>query len=554
MKVSMMKKLSCLVLAVGLSVSVTACGGSTAGAGSAAGTGAPGDSASSSEKTETAVSAETKEAAENKVAVDDSLLTVDVTLGSAFFEDSTPEEIQAAAKENGFLKCRINDDGSVTYTMTKAKRKEFLNEYEKSIEENLKAFIEGDQAVASFQEIRHNGDFSEFNVYMDPEKATMWDTFYCIPLYLSGAYYQVFAGKDPDQLDVIVNFIDVNTKETVQSGSYRAWVENAEAESAEKTEAENKRSAAEENAAPLSAGELVSKEDYELTLESVLITGDVMPPKPASFYQHYEADQGKKFVDICFAYKNLAASAVGADEILTGNLLYCGRYKYRGSTAIEEKNRGSFGYANITSIDPLATEYLHYLFEIPDSAAESDGSLAATIFVNDDAYVVPVREGDPSYKEQPEGKAILKDSGVIKAGDVIAIPDVCEFEIESVNITDDVMPPKPADFYNHYEAEDGKTYVDLCVAYKNWKDSDVGADDVISGRLFYAEKYEYSGSVTIEEKSRGSFGYANITSIAPLMKEYLHLLFEVPDEVAGSSEALSVNLTVSGKDYSYKVR
>ena len=195
MKVNLMKKLSCLVLAVGLSVSVTACGGSTAGAGSAAGTGAAGDSASSSEKMETAVSAEKKEAAENKVAVDDSLLTVDVTLGSAFFEDSTPEEIQAAAKENGFLKCRINDDGSVTYTMTKAKRKEFLNEYEKSIEENLKAFIEGDQAVASFQEIRHNGDFSEFNVYMDTEKATMWDTFYCIPLYLSGAYYQVFAGS-----------------------------------------------------------------------------------------------------------------------------------------------------------------------------------------------------------------------------------------------------------------------------------------------------------------------------------------------------------------------
>lgn len=325
-------------------------------------------------------------------------------------------------------------------------------------------------------------------------------------------------------------------------------------EAAEKTEAENKRSAAEENAAPLSAGELVSTEDYELTLESVLITGDVMPPKPASYYQHYEADQGKKFVDICFAYKNLAASAVGADEILTGSLLYCGRYKYRGSTAIEEMNRGSFGYANITSIDPLAAEYLHYLFEIPESAAESDGSLSATIFVNGDAYAVPLREGNPSYKEQPEGKAILKDSGVIKTGDVIAIPDICEFRIESVNITDDVTPPKPADFYNHYEAEDGKTYVDLCIAYKNWKDSDMGADDVISGRLFYSERYEYSGSVTIEEKSRGSFGYANITSIAPLMKEYLHLLFEVPDEVAGSSESLRVNLTVSGKDYSYKVR
>ena len=299
---------------------------------------------------------------------------------------------------------------------------------------------------------------------------------------------------------------------------------------------------------------MVSTENYELTLESVLITGDVMPSKPASFYQHYPADQGKKYVDLCFVYKNLEASAVGADEILSGSLLYCGRYKYRGTTAIEEKNRGSFGYANITSIDPLATEYLHYMFEIPETAAKSEGSLAATIFVNEEAYAVPVREGNPSYKEQPEGTAILKDSGTVKTGDMIAIPDICEFAVEYVNITDDVMPPKPADFYNHYEAAEGKTYVDLCVAYKSWKDSDVGADDVISGRLFFAEKYEYTSSVTIEEKSRGSFGYANITRIAPLMTEYLHLLFEVPDEVAVSDETISVNLRVSGKDYSFKAR
>ena len=538
-----------MILAFGLSVSTAACGGSTSGAGTAASS-----IAVAGDKAETTLSVEAREGAENKLAVDDGLLTVDVILGPAFFENSTPEEIQAAAKENGFLSCKINDDGSVTYTMTKAKRQEFLNEYEKSIEENLKKFTEGEEAVASFKEIRHNDDFSEFNVTIDPEKSSAWDTFYFIPLYLSGAYYQVFAGKDPDKLDVVVNFVDMNTKETVESGSYRAWADNAKEEEARKAEAEAQRSEAGKNAKPLSAGKTVSTENYELTLESVNITGDVIPPKPAGFYQHYQADQGKKYADICFAFKNLAASAVGADEILNGELLYCGQYKYRGMSIIEEDNRGSFGYANITSIDPLATEYLHYLFEIPDSAAESEGSLAATIFVNESAYAVSVREGNPSYKEQPDSTAVLKDSGSIEAGAVIAIPNVCEFVVESANITDDVMPPKPADFYNHYEAADGKTYVDLCVAYKNWKDSDVGADDVISGKLFYAEKYEYIGDVTIEEKSRGSFGYANITSIAPLMTEYLHLLFEVPDEVAGSNEPLSVSLTVNGKDYSYKMR
>jgi len=543
MRTNLTKRLFSLVLALAVSVSMIACGGSASGGG-----------ASSGGKAETTVSVEEKGTAENKLAVDDNLLTVDVTLGSAFFEDSTPEEIQAAAKENGFLGCKINDDGSVTYTMTKGKRKEFLENYEKSIEETLKGYIEGENAVDSFQEIQHNSDFSEFNVTMDSEKATVWDTLYCIPLYIAGAYYQIFAGKDPDQLDVIVNFIDVNTKEIVESGSYRAWMDKAKAEEAEKTEAENRKSEAEKNAKPIAVGEQVATDKYELTLESVNITKDVMPPKPASYYQHYPADEGKQYVDLCFAYKNLGSSAIGADKVLTGNLLYCDRYKYIGTATIEEENRGTFGYANITSIDPLATEYLHYMFEIPDTAAESEGSLSAIIHAGDEAYAIPVREGDPSYKEQPDSIATLKDSGNIETGAVIAIPDVCEFSVEFANITDDVMPPKPADYYTHYEAEDGKTYVDLCVAYKNWKNSDVGADDVISGKLFHADKYEYGGSLTIEEDSRGSFGYANITGIAPLTTEYLHILFEIPDEVADSNEPLRVDLKIGGKEYSYKVR
>ena len=48
--------------------------------------------------------------------------------------------------------------------------------------------------------------------------------------------------------------------------------------------------------------------------------------RPACYYQHYPADEGKQYVDLCFAYKNLGSSAIGADKVLTGNLLYCDRY------------------------------------------------------------------------------------------------------------------------------------------------------------------------------------------------------------------------------------
>ena len=64
-----------------------------------------------------AADATTKNA--DSISVDENLITVEVTMPAAFFEDETPEEIQANAKEQGVISCTINDDGSVTYKMTK---------------------------------------------------------------------------------------------------------------------------------------------------------------------------------------------------------------------------------------------------------------------------------------------------------------------------------------------------------------------------------------------------------------------------------------------------
>ena len=51
-------------------------------------------------------------------------------------------------------------------------------------------------------------------------------------------------------------------------------------------------------------------------------------------------------------------------------LLFASKYRYTGFSVIEEDNREDFTYSNITSISPLTTEYLHYLFEIPDESVK----------------------------------------------------------------------------------------------------------------------------------------------------------------------------------------
>ena len=63
---------------------------------------------------------------------------------------------------------------------------------------------------------------------MDPETYTDWDSLYVLVFYMSGAYYQAFDGKDMNDVDVVVNFINNVTNETVNSGSFRDWADNAE--------------------------------------------------------------------------------------------------------------------------------------------------------------------------------------------------------------------------------------------------------------------------------------------------------------------------------------
>lgn len=485
------------------------------------------------------------------VQVDEGIFNVDITMAKTFFEDMTEDEIKAAAKENGFDKCVVNADGTVTYTMTKSKHEEILNELKANLEETIAGMLEGEEAVASFVSIDYADDFSKFDIYVN-DQYSAWDNFYVLTFYISGAYYQSFVGVSTDNIDVVVNFIDNETKENLNTASYRDWMSNSEDESGEE-------SASGDTAAitgtPLVVGETITiKDECEFYLDYTNITDDVMPPKPSSWYSHYEAENGKIYIDICIAYKNLATKDKDADEILNATLIYAGKYQYKGFSMIEEDNRGDFTYSNITNVAPLDLEYLHYLFEVPEIVGTSDDSLKVMMNIAGNQYDIIVREGTDGEGDTPNANAVAKTSGSVKQGEIVAIMNSCEFQIDYTDITDDVMPPNPSSWYSHYEADNGKVYVDFCLAYKNWKTKDVGADDVMSAILTYAGKYEYKGFSMIEEDSRGDFTYSNITNIAPLTTEYLHYLFEVPAEAENSGETIEIEFTISGNTYSYKVR
>jgi hypothetical protein len=207
-----MKRAVALLLSLCLSWSLAACGSSEAG--------------SSSDSTEST----------SRSTQQNSLLPlgrngqdVSVTLPASFFQNRTDEEIRRAARSEGILSYTLNFDGSVTYTMSQEKYWALLTQCKRSIDTEIEAMLHGDEAVPSFQQITYNDDLSQFCVTVDGTQYTSSDAFNGLVFYMMGSYYQILAGRDPDDIDIVVDFTDAATGDTLDTMSYRDFVAAANA-------------------------------------------------------------------------------------------------------------------------------------------------------------------------------------------------------------------------------------------------------------------------------------------------------------------------------------
>lgn len=291
----------------------------------------------------------------------------------------------------------------------------------------------------------------------------------------------------------------------------------------------------------------------EFYLDYSNIAAKVTPPQPSKFQRTYTADVGKVYVDVCIAYKNLTTREVDADTLIRGTLLYAGKYEYEGFSIIEEDDRSDFDSTDWSQIVPLGTEYIHMLFSVPEEVSTSNASIEANLSIGKQSYKIIVRKGTEEQNTESKNSVTQKTTGEIVKGEIVATNNT-EFYIDYSNITEKVIPPNPDGFYTYYPADTGNVYVDVCFAYKNMSENDIGADNTISAELVYADKYKYSGFSIIEESSRSNFTYTNITTIAPLTTEFIHYLFELPATAKSSDDTIKIAFSIDGNTYVYKVR
>ena len=139
------------------------------------------------------------------VEVENGILTVAVTVPSDFIGEVTQEELDQKAGDT-YVSATLNDDGSVTYKMTKSQHKKMLDGIVESIDSGLQDMV--DDESYSFTSIKHNDDYTQFDVTISGTELNLADSFATLGFYLYGSMYGIFSGHRAD--NVIVNYYDAD--------------------------------------------------------------------------------------------------------------------------------------------------------------------------------------------------------------------------------------------------------------------------------------------------------------------------------------------------------
>lgn len=145
--------------------------------------------------------------------------TIEVTLDSLFFGEYSyaSDELTDEQKEKGFLKAKVNGDGSVTYTIKKTAWEEMVKEMKIDLEKSI-AEITSSDSLPEIKKIDYNNDFSKFKIAVDKslyEKE--FDHTFFMSLYIASGYYQKFTQNIPK---CTFEIIDVNTHDVLDAIVY----------------------------------------------------------------------------------------------------------------------------------------------------------------------------------------------------------------------------------------------------------------------------------------------------------------------------------------------
>ena len=146
------------------------------------------------------------------------LFDVTLTIPQEYVGDITQDQLNESVKEKGYKSATLNEDGSVTYVMTKQQHKEMLEAIRESIDNSLAEMV-GSETYPNITDISTNENYTNFTVTTKNEKPDLKESFSIMGLYMYGGMDSKFSGEAID--NVHVDFVNEATGEVIGSSDSR---------------------------------------------------------------------------------------------------------------------------------------------------------------------------------------------------------------------------------------------------------------------------------------------------------------------------------------------
>ena len=147
----------------------------------------------------------------SQVEVDKGLLNVEITIGADMLEtfDETAEEFKASLEENeevDFKDVTVNEDGSVTFKMSKSGHNKMMDEMLKSIDSSIAEITQNKEDYPNVIDITHDKDLLNWKIKMSSTEQNISESFLCFGIAIQSIFYHGFNGDK--QADVVVDYVD----------------------------------------------------------------------------------------------------------------------------------------------------------------------------------------------------------------------------------------------------------------------------------------------------------------------------------------------------------
>lgn len=195
------RKMQICAAACALALCLTACSG---GAASSAAAGS--DAAASTS------------ASEDGLNVEKNLFSVTLTYPASMVDEGTTQDSlnNEISGIDGIKSATLNEDGSVTYIMTKAYHKQIVDDMAQTIDESMAEMV-GSADYPNFTKVEANEDYTVFTVTTKSKALSLDESLSLLQFYTEGAFYSVVSGNDADSIHV--DFVNADTGEVIDGGT-----------------------------------------------------------------------------------------------------------------------------------------------------------------------------------------------------------------------------------------------------------------------------------------------------------------------------------------------